>query len=258
MKNPMKRFDLRVVLLAAGATAFLNGCSSWFPDKQKQYQYSSEIPPLEIPPDLLADSVEGAVRGRRPAEAAIDTGRSPEDTPSAEKPAETPSPETAATDSSSGFATPDPHSGSRRSAPSGATLAQNVDDVPLVEIDESFALAWNDVSKALGRIEVEVTDQNRTEGLYFVYFSAEQNVKDTGIWGDMKALFGSGPEPAQEFQVKLEEKGAATMISVLDKDGKPQTEGQGLELLKRLHQTLLSMAQTQGGEKPGSDTGDQK
>jgi outer membrane protein assembly factor BamC len=43
-------------VIALCVASGLSGCStiqSWFPDKEKDYQFTSELPPLVIPPDLM-------------------------------------------------------------------------------------------------------------------------------------------------------------------------------------------------------------
>src|SRR5512137_952665 len=59
----------RSLAVLCGA-ALVGGCSTisgWFPDKHKQYQYSTEIPPLEIPPDLTTSTIDGVNSNRRAA-----------------------------------------------------------------------------------------------------------------------------------------------------------------------------------------------
>ena len=68
---------MRKLIARRGVAAFmlllplaLSGCtivSGWFPDKQKQYLYSTDIAALEIPPDLTSSTIEGASGGRREA-----------------------------------------------------------------------------------------------------------------------------------------------------------------------------------------------
>jgi outer membrane protein assembly factor BamC len=243
----MKPSTLRNALVLLSASALLGGCetiSSLFPDKQKQYKYSTEIPPLEIPPDLTSSTIEGAVAKRGTAEIGETSGESPstmasEETPreptmtpsgeeSLERAAETETPRSAATASKS------------EEAP---TLAQSTDNVPLIEIEAPFEIAWVEVAKALGRMELEVSDQNRSDGLYYVYYGGDRKpYEDRGFFGDIAEMFGKGVEQSKEYRLKLEQKGKATTVYVLDSENKPQMEGPGFELLKRLHETLQSMA----------------
>lgn len=236
-------------LALLGACSLLGGCetiSSWFPDKQKQYKYSTEIPPLEIPPDLIASTIDDANTRRLSEPAPEEVGRSassaePEADGAASEEQEQPVGEEA------------PKSPLRKTKTPGVetTLAQSSDNVPLVEIEAPFDRSWSEVDKALGRLELEVTDQNRSEGVYFVYYGGSQKpYEDRGFFGDVAEMFGSGVEKTKEYRVKLEDKGPTTLLYVLDSDDKPQTSGPGFDLLKRLHETLQNLAKPDKGEKP--------
>jgi outer membrane protein assembly factor BamC len=244
----MPRFKpfFRGVLVAVLVTS-LSACSyvaSLFPDKQKQYRYSSEIPDLEIPPDLTSSTIEGARQAKKETAVEDEAGSTYAGRASGEEEAgasgsgrgedgETPP------ESSSASATEKPAKSS--SAP-GTTLAQGTDDVPLIEIDEPFAEAWNDTGRALGRLELEVSDQNRSDGVFYVYYGGDvKKYKDRGLLGDLVELFTGNDDQSQEFRIKLEEKGSFTNISVLDQSGKAVSEGLGFDLLQRLNEKLQTL-----------------
>ncbi len=228
----MTRFDRRRIWILLSAAFLLSGCetiSSWFPDKQKQYKYSSEIPPLEIPPDLTASTIEGAAvkQGTSAAEEPV------EDRPpgGGEETSEQPTGETEG---------PRAAVSKPRSEPT-PTLAQSSSDVPLIEIEAPFERAWVEVSKALGRMELEISDQNRSDGVYYVYYGGDKKpYQDRGFFGDLAEMFGGGAESSKEYRIKLEDKGRLTTVYVLDSENKPQSSGQGLDLLKQLHEALRS------------------
>jgi uncharacterized lipoprotein len=246
----MKTFSGFRLALFLLALASLTGCSTiagLFPDKQKQYRYSSDLPPLEVPPDLSSSTLEGAVTR--------DDGRG-----SASKPEE--SGEEATSDAqetasqTASEAEPEEKPVKRRRTSSRTaipTLAQNAEDAPLIEIDEPFAEAWNDVHRALGRLEVEVTDQNRSDRVFFVHYAGPDHPKrqeETGLWSDIKSVFSSSDVPGEDLRVKLEEGEKSTNIFVLDTADKPTTTGLGLDLLKRLNDTLQKL------DQPDKTTGD--
>ncbi|MBM4200536.1 MAG: outer membrane protein assembly factor BamC [Gammaproteobacteria bacterium] len=211
----------------------LSGCSflgSLFPDKQRQYQYTTEIPPLEVPPDLSMSTMSGARinRGAGPAGA---LGATP--------------------DGEARAASPAPASG--QGEPKTVTLAQNTEDVPLIELSSPFAQAWSDVGRALGRLKIEVSDQNRSEGVYYVYYGGPAKAyEDRGMWGDISDLFSGGGDKAKEYRIKLEEHKTAKRIStdvfLFDEEGQPVTGGPPLELLKKMHAQLIELAAS--GEGP--------
>ena len=232
MKMPLSKPLLTVALALVAATT-LPACSyvaGLFPDKQKQYRYSSEIPELEIPPDLTSSTIEGAKQG-----------------PSRQD--RTPNADASATSGNEGDeAAVEPAAPASKQQPAGkssappATLAQGTDNVPLIEVEEPFAEAWNDIGRALGRLEVEVSDQNRSDGLYYVYYGGEtKKYEDRGVMADLVALFTGDGAKAQEYRIRLEEKGSFTNIYVLDASGKAVTEGPGFDLLKRLNEKLQSL-----------------
>ncbi len=236
-------FSHRIGVLA-GVLALLSGCStitSWFPDKQKQYQYSTDIPSLEIPPDLSASTIDGSTGGQRPAWESPATMEEP-----------------AGADASGREATPAPHAemdptsakalraGKAHPAP---VLAESSQAVPLIEVQAPFDITWAEVNKALGRMKLEIIDQNRSGGLYFVHYAKDQKpYEDRGFFGDVADMFGDGAGATKEYRIKLVEKDEITSIFVLDAEDKPQLEGQGLDLLKQLNETLQDTGLGKGGK----------
>jgi uncharacterized lipoprotein len=224
----MNRFARRTAILAS-SVLLLSGCSfvaGLFPDKQKQYKYSSEIPPLEIPPDLEASTIEGVDSRSSAVGGSVGSDRYSASAGEEIQPEE------------------------RAHDESPATLAQNSEDIPLIELEGSYAEAWNDVGKALGRLRFEVSDQNRSEGVYYVYFNGDgKPYEDRGFLGDLASFFSGSDAPAKEYRIQLEGRRDVTVIYVLDQEGKPQIDGPGFELLKRLHQTLQSLGESQKAEK---------
>lgn len=236
------RFARRAVLLA-GLSSLLVGCgfiTGLFPDKQKQYRYSSDIPPLEIPPDLTASTIEGREENERGSRTARGAARE-ESVPEVEAPEERRKSSVPA----------DERSAQSGSAPK-SNLAQSQSDVPLIEVEAPFAETWNDVSRALGRLEIELTDQNRSDGVFYVYYGGESprpKPGETSLWQDFKSLFGGAGDRASEFRIKLEEAGDYTNVFVLDSSGKAVTEGLGFELLKRLNDTLSRLDQPEAQDE---------
>lgn len=239
----MKKRFFNSPIIGILAVFCLAGCEtvqSWFPDKQKQYRYSSEIPPLEVPPDLSSSTLEGAVSHRN---VSTEHTSRPNNTPSpipteksiAEEPSVTPRKTESHTDTPS-------------------TLAQTQSDVPLIEMEAPFEIAWVEIAKALGRMELEITDQNRSEGTYYVYYGGDKKPhEENGFLSEVGEFFGGGSESAKEYHVKLESRHKTTSVYILNADNEPQKGGPGLDLLKRLHDTLQKMAKSQHSELSGSE-----
>lgn len=210
-----------------GAIWLLGGCTyiaSLFPDKQKQYRYHSEIPPLEIPPDLSSSTIEGAATAAAQAEAL--------------RPKEEPTPGVTA---EAEPVEPDPKT----------TLAQSLSDVPLIEVDAPFEDAWRSVNRALGRAKLEVVGEDQAKGIFEVYYNGtgQRAPEDVGLFS---ALFGGASDStASAFRVHVEQKGKITQVFVTDGRDDPQQSGLGLELLKTIHaqfQQSASASPASGGE----------
>ena len=230
--------------LFAGAAVSLVGCSylaSLFPDKQKQYRYSSELPDLEIPPDLNPSKLVGAGKNDVPdiEPAADDKGKPPEDGPAGSPP-------------------PKKHGPVHHE--SNPTMAENLENAALIELHEPYAEAWNDVSRALGRLRVEITDQNRSDGVFYVYYGglAPKKPEDTSFWDDVTSVFNPDRDAAKEYRVKLESKDDFTFVRVFDPDGKAVSEGLGLDLLKRLHQKLITLNQPEPEGEEGKKAAEEE
>jgi uncharacterized lipoprotein len=242
----IKVYGLRPLLAASSVLALLTGCSTiegWFPDKHKQYQYSTEIAALEIPPDLSSSTIDGASGGSRP---------SWESPSSADDSAEAVSSDREATPAPGAEMSPEDAKAMRAGKDHPKpVLAESSSDVPLIEVQAPFDITWAEVNKALGRQKLEIIDQNRSDGLYFVHFAKNQKpYEDKGFFGDVAEMFNGSPGSTQEYRIKLEEKSGVTSIYVQDSEGKPQRDGPGLDLLKQLNETLQNTALGGKGEKP--------
>lgn len=212
------------------------GCTivkSWFPDKHKEYQYVNEIPPLEVPPDLTASTVDGATGGYRES---WQTAAPDERTTAASSREATPPPGT--------DMTPERVSAleAARSHPK-PVLAENLHDIPVIEVQAPYDITWAEINKALGRMRIEVVSQNQTDGLIAVHYLKDQKpYEDRGLFGDLHDLWnGSGPKTS-EYRIKIEPYKGATSIFILDSEGATIKDGEGFELLKELNDKLQSTA----------------
>lgn len=219
------------VALLTGAAVSMTACStiaSIFPDKQKNYRYTNELPDLEVPPDLVAPGAESNTASGKFSRPATDKLATDDSRPAAEAGGKTVKRRKTTK-----------HTGST------VTMAESSDESALIEMSEPFDETWNDVSRALGRLKLEITDQNRSDGIFYVYYGGAKPKKqgEGSFWEDVSSVFAADKETAKEYRVKLEDKGEFTNIRVLDTSDKPQSQGPGLDLLKRLHQKLMTLDQ---------------
>ncbi len=246
-------YCIRTACLGGVAIAMV-GCSyvtDLFPDKQKNYRYSSELPDLEIPPDMSAPGSDAdapsLVKHSQSAKGkySVDSSET-ENTTAQTKPVKA--------DASS--QTKGKKHKSVKHSDNNVTLAQNMENAALIEIQEPYEEAWNDVGRAIGRLKIEISDQNRSDGLYYVYYGGTAPKKpgeETSFWDDVGSVFSSDTDQAHEFRIKLEDKDTTTNVYIMDQEGKAISDGLGLELLKKLHNKLTTLDQPDTPSKTDSE-----
>ena len=115
--------------------------------------------------------------------------------------------------------------------------------VTRLEIDEPFDRAWRRVGLGLDRGGFTVEDRNRTNGVYFVrYLDPDVEAKQRAQQGVFSKLFGGDPKlVAQQFRIQVGSTtagGTTSTVSVLDKDGKPETSSTGEKILRQLSEQI--------------------
>ena len=113
-----------------------------------------------------------------------------------------------------------------------ATLA-TVNNLPVVQIDDSFDRAWRRVGLALDRTGFTVEDRDRAQGLYFVRYVEPSTEKEPGFIGK---LFGAKPKesPPVKYRIAVRGAGDTTSVSVLSATGTPE----GSDTAKRILQVI--------------------
>lgn len=201
----------------------------------------NEIPALEVPPDLTASTVEGATGGYRESWQTA-------------APDERPAP------ASSREATPPPGTEmtpERVSALEAArnhpkpVLAENLHDIPVIEVQATYDITWAEIHKALGRMRIEVINQSQADGLIAVhYLKGQKPYEDRGLMGDLQDLWSGGSPRSSEYRIKVEPYKGATSIFILDSEGATIKDGEGFELLKELNEHLQSTSLNPKSESP--------
>lgn len=214
MKIKFRSLLLVAVLLNVSACSYIK---SLFPDKEKDYQFTTEIPPLVLPTDLAGDSIAKPP----PAEVApaVSTTETVDAAPVAAPKAET--------------------------APE---VERKLIQLELVDADQGTkrlrigapsARAWRMVGKALSRKSIEVTNRNQEEGLFHVQYDPnKQEVEDGSILDEVNFFLKGFEITEKEYVIKLVENNQQTEVIVLDKDQKPATDAGSLSLLTLLHDTI--------------------
>ena len=214
-------FITAAVLFNLSACGYIK---SLFPDKEKDYQYTTEIPPLIVPDDLKKNQAPGIPT---PAPSPISTGINA--TPAADNapvqettPAASPENETVVPDKTITVERVKSDSGEDR-----------------LRINEPFTRAWRILGKALSRKSIEVTERNQETKLITVQYDPdEKKVEDGSYWDEVVFMFRGIQSNEKTYLLKLEENNQQTDIVVMDEDQKPSSDEASLKLLTLLEETI--------------------
>jgi outer membrane protein assembly factor BamC len=220
MKTKIRSLIIVAVLVNVSACTSIKNL---FPDKEKDYQFTTEIPPLVLPPDLSGGSITKlppAAQAKQTADA--ESAETVEAAPSAST-AEAPQTET---------------------APEERKLIQ----LELVDAEEGTtrlrigvppARAWRMVGKALSRKSIEVTNRNQEERIFHVQYDPNrQEVEDGSVWDEIVFMLTGFEATEQEYVLKLTENNQQTDVIILDKEQKPVSDVTSSSLLTLLHDTI--------------------
>ncbi|MGR9114362.1 MAG: outer membrane protein assembly factor BamC [Gammaproteobacteria bacterium] len=192
-----------VLVIALTASSACSRIKSYFPDKEKDYQFKTEIPELILPDDLGQHSIQKAPT--------MDEAVTAPTTADAE-------------DKKEAFRV------ERINYDGGASR---------LRIDQPFSKTWHIVGKALARKTVEIVARNKPQGLFIVmYDPAEQKVTDDSLWDEVLFVFGQRSGNEQEYRIKLAEYDGYTEVLVMDEQDKPLSDGASLSLLQLMQEAM--------------------
>jgi len=213
-------------LLLLGLTA----CSTvkdYFPDKEKDYQFGKEIAPLSVPPDLSGAGLEKRVA--RP-QLADDTEKVAVMSEVVEAPAK----------NAVSPATPVVAEEEVNTAePTVVDLIKFSNGAVRLHFNKPLATSVRLVAKALSRKTIEITQRDHANGEFTVQYDPNAtDFTDDSFWSDIDFVFEKDHSQEKPFQLKLIEHAKMTEMAVLDSQGQPLADGDGLSLLKLLLTTL--------------------
>jgi len=109
-----------------------------------------------------------------------------------------------------------------------------------VSVNEPFDRAWRRVGLALDRGGFTVEDRDRARGLYFVrYLDPEIEQKQRDSQGFLSKMFGRDAKvEAQQFRVLVAAVAERTVVTVQDRDGKPDTSPTAGKILAQINDQL--------------------
>ena len=240
MKNIVGFFSLGIT------TVILAGCSylqSYFPDKERDYQYTTEIPMLNWPAELRKNQSAGNASEVSPPATNLESGEAGTDTenamppPTADKAPEATS--TAAPDTANTPVTPISATDEKDTV-SSVELLKYDDGESRLRLDAGFSKSWRVVSKALSRKSIEVTERNHDQGLFTVQYDPdEKRVKDESLLDEISFIFKGIDINDREFVLKLEAYDQHSDVIVLNEEHLPMlNDDVALRLLKVLADSI--------------------
>ncbi|QPK65491.1 outer membrane protein assembly factor BamC [Methylomonas sp. LL1] len=226
---------------------------SWFPDKERDYQFTSEIPELIVPDDLKnkglaslspqsaeppvseAESVSGS---RYPAEAEAE--------PTAAEVATTES--QAATVISAAETESVKNPDQDESKPVEQPVVAG--GVSSLQIDQPKSQAVRMVGRALSRQKLEVVERNIDKGYFYVKFDLHAvKATDESIWDELNFFFGDDPSQEQEYRITVRQiEPQLSQVTIQDSAGVSLSDATANALLK-LITDAINEVQTQDANK---------
>ncbi len=238
-----------IIFIGIAATV-LAGCTylqSYFPDKERDYQYTTEIPLINYPAELRKNqSTSSAAVVTSPTDNLVgrETGTTTDD---ADQP---PANNTSAENTSEAAPATTPETTSTPVTP--ATESDDQDTVLSVEIIKyddgesrlrlgaGHSKSWRVINKALSRNTIEVTERNSEQAQIVVQYDPdEKKAQDEGFMDEVMFIFHGINMNEKEYVLKLEQHDQQTDVIVLNEEHLPLlNDDAALRLLKVMADTI--------------------
>jgi outer membrane protein assembly factor BamC len=232
----MKMKVLTRLIYAAAVLSALSACSTIkeaFPDKEKDYQFTTEIPRLIIPADLA----NGKVSSATPASTS-NTAATTASTPESESKTEESESKATASENTN---TDTPANEQPAIDPKSITvdMLESSNHISYLRINTPFSTAWRVVSKALSRQSIEVSERNEADKTFTVQYDPDEKPVEDGTYMDeINFMFHGFLGNEKEYFLKLVETNKQTDVVVLNNEQKPTADEGGLKLLKVIQQSI--------------------
>ncbi len=225
IKRLLRNAVLVLLMQAVSGCSYIKGL---FPDKERDYQFRTEIAPLIIPEDLKAKTISALPPQRTPqqlAQAAV-----------AKASSEQTAPDPVVVKKSA----PESASSVAVQQPTQAAVQPNSPKVSSLQIDQPLTQAARIIGRALSRQKIEVVERNIEKGYFYVRFDMHAiKAEDNNFWDELNFMFGEDPSNEQEYRISLQELSAQmTEVTVQDGEGKPISNQQATTLLRLIAEAI--------------------
>ena len=226
-----------------------SGIQKHFPDKEKDYQLTTEIPDLAIPADLSSDVIQYKVaehskqhRETTLPNSAIRQTIIPKQKSEIEE---------RSIAAKNGEIDVEQEEAETETVEELEIQQEEVPELVYIEllkfsggatrirVEAPLARVWRVVGKAISRHSIEILDRNETDRTYVVKYDADfEKVEDGSLWDEVVFIFGSDPAQEKTYKIRVVENGALIEVIVLDENDKPLSNDAGLELLKLVYNSM--------------------
>ncbi len=235
----MSNFRQILTVISTVTAVTLSGCSyvqSLFPDKEKDYQYTTEIPALILPAGLertsgLNDTAFKTVELTPNAATEISAPTlNGADNAAPVAPEVVNADGVAAKETSPAATPPTIH----------VEQIKTAEGITQLQLAAPFDSAWRSVDKALGRQAIEVSQRNKDTGLFYIHYDAdEQQLEDDSFLHEVTFIFSGFGGDDKAYLLKLvSDNTQHTTVTVLDAEQKPLSDAASLTLLTVLQKTI--------------------
>ncbi len=197
-----------------------SGCStlqSWFPDKEKDYQFTTELPPLVIPTDLVQKISVPAKKI----------------TPTAANSVEAITPKKLATKKIESVIEKIAVVENRPTLTDAETelnrneiqVSLTHENAPTLNLNVPLVRAWRIVGKALSRSGIEVTNRGQDSGQIYIQFVETKQQPEKSLWDNTISVFNPFSENEQSYILQFHESNLKTSVTVLTPELQTITDG---------------------------------
>lgn len=225
----------------------LSGCStikSWFPDKERDYQFTTEIPELVVPDDLKAGGLTTAgPRSQYQPRHTEDSSRDALVTADEPSKSEVVESKTEAQD---------------EIATAPETKAVSTSGTSSLQIDQPKNQAARIVARAMSRQKLEIVERNIDKGYFYIKYDPDAvQAKDESILDELNFIFGDDPSQELEYRVSLQAiNPQLSEVTVQNSEGKPLSTAPANELLKLITDAInqdIPRGETPNTEQEGKE-----
>jgi outer membrane protein assembly factor BamC len=245
----MIKFNRTGLIISAVVLPIFTGCGlkSYFPDKEKDYQFRQEIAPLTIPQDLKDNTFKRSLIAPEKDET--------------EKVMVVIEDKVSRTDNDNTNSieyievVDDTVTADIENISNSTDSEDKVTQVDFVmfdggatrlRINENFSPVWRLVAKALSRNRIEITSRNKAGGQLVVQYDPDKtDFVDDSVKDEFLFIFGSDHSQEKEYRIRLIRHNNNIEVIVLNDENQPLSDGAGLKLLKLLFSTLHTELITQ-------------